>query len=192
MATHMPDVPLPPAFWVDNHPFRFVVFSLLAGVVAVILVLFSAYLIRYWKRPWCHHRKLLAICLAWIIPFSVLGLYLRPETVHVWLPILVPVCLILALVLQDAKHNRVLCEYLPLKGWQTLAISFLVALFSLNFFGSILPGHNPNSNWTLRMSSLLKDWAGEDDLVICLEAGEFKHLPPSRHVLLGFPGASCP
>jgi hypothetical protein len=123
--------------------------------------------------------------LAWIIPFSAFGLYLRPENVHAWIPVLVPVCLILALVLQDARRNANLCTLLSPKGQEILVILVVIALFSLNFFGSILPAHNPNSNWNLRMSLLLRNQASADDLVIPLEAGEFRHLPPHLLYYIG-------
>jgi hypothetical protein len=67
----------------------------------------------------------------------------------------------------------------PSLGWQRgLVSAFLLCLFAVNFFGAILPAHDPQTNWNLQLALQLRNYIGKEDLLVPLEAGDYKHLPP--------------
>jgi hypothetical protein len=115
--------------------------------------------------------------------FFTLALWRQTANVHNWIPILVPVWVIFALILRNAKEK--LAHKLAPRRQYLIVGLFTVTLFAVNFFGSILPAHNPISNWNLRLTLLLKEHVSRRDLVIPLGAGEFRHIEPYIRYYIG-------
>jgi hypothetical protein len=117
------------------------------------------------------------LCISWLVPFAIFTVWLSPMTSHHWIPNLIPIWTIFALVLKDIKDNMShgLAAHIKLQGFTLI---FLFSLFFVNFFGSILPDHNPQANWNMELALFLSDHISERDLIMPLEAGDYKHVPP--------------
>lgn len=155
------------------------IIAILGVLVLVALGLLACvlYVARFWKRIWHNQRLLLMICVSWLAPFAIFTVWVSPMKSHHWIANLIPIWTIVALVLKDAKDNMShrLAAQIKLQG---LTLVFLCSLFFVNFFGSILPDHNPKANWNMELALLLSNHVGERDLIMPLEAGDYKHAPP--------------
>jgi len=138
------------------------------------LLLLGAYLaVRHLGQIWSRHWRILVVCLLWALPIAAFAVWYFPENVHFWTPLLVPLGAAVALVLEDAQvHFR---QRRPL----LLGLVAVALLFGANFVGSILPAHDPTSNWNRDAALLIGQHTQPEDLVVSLEAGEYKHLPPN-------------
>jgi hypothetical protein len=169
----VPAVSLPPV----EYARQAVSFELLLALFVLIVALFillALYFFRHLKCLWVSQRRVLVICLVWALPVSLFALWYFPENVHFWIPILIPCGVILALILQDAQGHRGswLARNAMVIGWL-----FVLSLFAINLMGSILPAHDPGSNWNRDAALQVGRYADHDDLVITLGVGDYKHLP---------------
>jgi hypothetical protein len=182
VISYAPILPLSPPVRDEHLQLQFVVLLTLTVLVTLGFLLVLFYAIRSWRRIWSNHRALLSLCLVWIIPFALFGIWYFPMSSHHWMPNLVPLWVLFALVLKDAQEH--FGKLSP--GWQKgLVTGFLLCLFSVNFFGSILPAHDPHTNWNLQLALELNNYVDREDLLIPLEAGEYKHLPPHASYYIG-------
>ena len=152
------------------------VLSLLLGYVVAILVTLLAYALRNAKRLWGTYYELVVPCLVWVGSFGVFLTWYVPELRQWWLFVLPPLCILFGLILVDMKQKLV--RRISPQVQQAFSVVFVTALFSVNFFGSILPLHDPAHNADLRMTRLLASYAHQGDWVIVLDRGELKNLMP--------------
>ncbi len=146
-------------------------------VVALGLLACVVHVIRFSKRIWHNQRLLLMICVSWLAPFAVFTVWVSPMKSHHWIANLIPIWTVFALVLKDIKDN-VSHRWAARVHLQCLTVMFVFSLFLVNFFGSILPDHDPKANWNMELALLLSNYVGEQDLIMPLEAGDYKHAPP--------------
>jgi hypothetical protein len=175
LESAVPQAHIPPLFWAPHNDVQFLVCITLTGLIGVVLFIFFVLIACRRRNLWHRNAPLIGACLVWIAVFSTLDLWRQSANVHNWIPILVPFWLLISLVLHDLALSQV-----PRKSqWalRILSVILIVALFAVNLYGSILPAHNPNSNWNLRLTRLLQQHATRHDLVISLGAGEFRHAP---------------
>jgi hypothetical protein len=148
---------------------------LLLGVIAIGVMLLLAHLVTHWRRLWQTRRGEMIINLTWIATFGIVLTWYTPEARQWWLFALPPLCLMAALAFEDARQHATRSSSQKL-GW--LALIFVGALFIVNFWGSILPLHDPQHNADWQMLERLRPYVRPDDLVIVLDRGEFKNLLP--------------
>ena len=171
-----PALSLPPAEYAHRSLLETGTLAVLAAIVFGLLGYFAAYFVRHLRRLWTNHRVILIFCLAWALPNIAFALWYFPENVHFWIPNLVPMGILFALILRDARKHR--------KGWWSgrlvtgAGVLLVALLFGVNFFGSILPARRPEANWNRQAASLIARYATKDDLIINLGVGEYKHLQP--------------
>jgi hypothetical protein len=168
-----PVVALPPASYAASSPWQFVATMVMLVPLAALLALGTLYALRHIRRLWAENHHVFTVLLLWIVPTAAFAIWYFPENVHFWTPLLIPLGAVVALVLKDAQ------AHVPHRRPLVLAALTIVLLFGVNFVGSILPAHNPASNWNRDVAQFIGQHTEPEDLIISLEAGEYKHLPPN-------------
>jgi len=126
------------------------------------------YFVRHRQRIWQQNRHTLTICGAWLLPVSAFAIWYFPENVHFWIPNLIPLLVIVALLLKDAR---------PSAGEALLSKSVLPV--------TALPADQPTANWYRQAALGIVQFTDSDDLLIPLGSGEYKHVPPYVHYYAG-------
>lgn len=169
----MPAAALPPASYAARGPWQLVAVLGMLVPLAALLALGALYAVRHARRLWAESWRMLMVFLVWTVPIAAFAVWYFPENVHFWTPLLVPLGAVAALVLRDAQI------YVPERRPLLLGAFAVALLFGVNFIGSILPAHDPASNWNRDAALWIGEHTAPEDLVISLEAGEYKHLPPN-------------
>ncbi len=152
------------------------VLFLLTAIVVLSMVIASLYAFIFRKRIWRSYPGLLMICVTWIAIFGLFVFWYVPQNRQWWLFILPALCILFALVLKDAQEN--LSQRLSPRKQYLFTSLFMLSLFSVNFFGSILPSHDPNTDKNLALTQMIAPCVQEGDLVFTLDRGEYKNALP--------------
>lgn len=144
--------------------------SLVPYICIVLLVLlfvtggfFLSYGIINRKRIWFTFKIPLSLCCIYIICCAVLFTFLAAGYYRFWGRVLIPFWLIFGIVTSDIKTNlnETYQKYV-------LSVSFLVPvlLFSINFFGSILPQSYKSNNENLQYALFIGERTEKNDLIL--------------------------
>lgn len=109
---------------------RYVLAGLAAGVFAVSLAVAvrgAAGL----RRAFCGDAGLAVFLAAWIAVSAGFSAWWAPQHTEFWLPLFAPVLVLLTYSFRDRRGARL--------GWAWCASLFVLALFAVNFWGSIYP-----------------------------------------------------
>lgn len=177
VIARIPSLPLAPAEAARISTAHLLVTLGFLALVVLGLSAFVLLLARSWRRLWRDYRVVLVVCVAWFIPFAAFTIWLSPMKSHHWIANLVPIWTVFALVLKGVNDSLTL-ESRAGRLAAGATLLFVLSLFSVNFLGSILPDRGPRANWNLRLALSLRDYVHERDLIIPLEAGDYKHAPP--------------
>ena len=137
----MPAAALPPASYAASSAWQFVATVVMLALLAVLLALGALYALRHIRRLWAENRRVFTVFILWTFPIAAFAVWYFPENVHFWAPLLIPLGAVMALALKDVQTH--IQHRWPL----VLTALTVVLLFGVNFVGSILPAHDPTSNW---------------------------------------------
>lgn len=110
--------------------------SVLIFPAFVCLILAAA--IRLWKQIWMEHKRLVLLCLAWLIPGYLFQSWYEPQALFISLPSF-SLWMLIALVLDKVGHGSVPGHARILRVGSTLALVIIVVG---NFTGAIWPRHS--------------------------------------------------
>ncbi|MDQ2798355.1 MAG: hypothetical protein M3Y13_01780 [Armatimonadota bacterium] len=147
-----------------NIPFALsrLYFATLIGWLGAVYA-FCAALPLLWRS---HNRRLMIVCVLWIIVYAAFFTVWSPGYFVFWVPVLVPTAVMLALALAHyrAGRSRLTANWL-LGGW-------IVLYTVLNAQASILPHLGPNADPFRRIASDVRAHTLPGDVVLVAGAGD--------------------
>jgi hypothetical protein len=151
---------------------RWLAYLLAVPIIAIggaLLVLAFNWLSR-WRLLERGPRTLATLCLAWLLPVVLFAFWWEPVNLEFWMAAWVPLIILLALPLAAASGERS-------RRIDAVVVGvLLVSLFTVNFFGSIVPQLTEDNDYWRQRIAWYEQNATEDDLILANNHSETFYL----------------